>query len=69
MDGYASRLAGLPVGDSPVCEFQELRAAAAHLDGNVAQSGALELDTGRLSMIRATDRLQFLGGSLLEFLY
>jgi len=69
MDGYASRLAGLPAGDSPIREFQELGAAAAHLDSDVAQSGAVKLKTGRLSMIRATDRLQFLRGSLLEFLY
>jgi hypothetical protein len=59
----------LPIGDSFVGEFQELGAAAAHLDGDVAQSGALELETRWLSMIRAADRLQFLRGSLLKFLY
>src|SRR5512142_600734 len=57
------------VGDSFVGDVQELRAAAAHLDGDVAQGRALEFETGRLAMIRTADRFQFSRRMLLKFLY
>jgi hypothetical protein len=59
----------LPVGDSPIREFQELRAATAHLDSDVAQGGALDLQTGRLSMIGTAHCFEFALGMLLKFLY
>jgi hypothetical protein len=58
----------LPVGDSFVRDFEELRAAAAHLDGDIAQGGALELETGRLPVIRTSHGLEFAGRILFEFL-
>jgi len=63
------RLSGLALGDSFIGDVQELCAAAAHLDGDVAQSGALKLETGRLSMIRAADRFELPGRIGLKFLY
>jgi hypothetical protein len=59
----------LPVGDSLVGKIQKFRAAAAHLDGDVAQGGSLEFETGRLAMIRTPDGFQFAGGVLFKFLY
>jgi hypothetical protein len=58
--------ANLSICDSLICNFQELRAASAHPDGDVAQGGALELETGRLSMIRATDGFQLASRILLK---
>lgn len=80
MDGHGSvavfasirvylRLRVLAPGDSFVRKIQELGAAAAHLDGDVAQGSALELQTGRLTMIRTADRFQLAGGVLFKFLY
>ena len=59
----------LPVGDNFVRKIQELGAAAAHLDGDVAQGSALELETGRLSMIRTADHFQLARGVRFKFLY
>ncbi len=59
----------LPVCDGLVGEIQELGATPAHLDGDVAQSGSVKFQTGRLAMIRAADRLQFSRCALLKFLY
>ena len=58
----------LPVGDGAIGKVQELGAAAAHLDGDVAESGAVELEARRLAMIRTADRLQFTGGAFLKLL-
>jgi len=59
----------LALGDSFIRDVQELRAAAAHLDGDVAQSRALELETGRLAMIRTADRCELPGRIGFKFLY
>jgi hypothetical protein len=59
----------LPVGDSLVRKIQKFRAAAAHLDSDVAQSRALELETGGLAMIRTADGFQLSGRIGFEFLY
>ena len=56
-------------GNRFVGEIQELGAAAAHLDGDVAQSGSVEFQAGRLAMIRTADRFQFTSRVLLKFLY
>ena len=60
------RSALLPLRDRPVRHLDQLVAAAAHLDTDVAKSGAAELDTRSLAMIRATDAAQLELGSLLE---
>jgi hypothetical protein len=59
----------LPIRNRAVSELEELGAAAAHLDGNVAKSGAAELNARGLAVIRTTDRFQLACGVLLEFLY
>jgi len=58
----------LPFGNRSIGEFQELGAAAAHLDGDVAQGGAAELEARGLAMIRTAHIAQFLHGLRFEFL-
>jgi hypothetical protein len=53
-------------GDSLVGQSDEFLAAAAHLDGNVAQASATETEAGGLLMIRAPQIAQFAGGLFLE---
>jgi hypothetical protein len=57
----------LPFGNRSIGEFQELGAAAAHLDGDVAQRGTAELESRGLAMIRTADRFQLTGRVLLKF--
>jgi len=59
----------LPIGDRFVGKLQELGAAAAHLDGDVAQRGASELESRRLAVIRAADCFQLARGFFLKLLY
>jgi hypothetical protein len=59
----------LPAGDRAIRELQELGAAAAHLDGDVAQAGSAEFQPRGLAMIGTADRFQFAGGVPLKFLY
>ncbi len=63
------RLSGLALGDGLIGDVQELRAAAAHLDGDVAQGRALELETGRLAMIRTAYGFELAGRIGFKFLY
>src|SRR5580692_9275774 len=58
-----------PLGDGPVRQFDQLRAAAAHLNGDFPQRSALELDPRGLPMVRANHIAELALGSLLELLY
>ncbi|MCU1335858.1 MAG: hypothetical protein JWO19_1439 [Bryobacterales bacterium] len=59
----------LSIGDGTIREIQELGAAAAHLDVDVAQRDPAELQPRRLAMIGTKDRFQLPCGILLKFLY
>jgi len=57
------------IGNRSICDFDELGAAAAHLDGDVAQGGSLEFEARRLAMIRAADGFELAGRIGFKFLY
>jgi hypothetical protein len=59
----------LTCGDLFVRQADQLLAAAAQLDVNVAQRGALKAQPGSLMMIRTAQVADFTRGVLLEFLY
>ena len=62
-------LAVLTRGDLFVCQADQLLAAAAQLDINVAQRGALKAQPRSLMMIRTAQIADFTRGVLLEFLH
>jgi hypothetical protein len=60
---------GSAVGYGAVGDFDELVAAAAHLDGDVAEGGSLEFEAGGLAMVGAAEVANFALGSFLELPY
>ena len=58
----------MPIGYGAVGEFEKLGAAAAQLDGDVAQIRSAEFQPRGLAMIRTAYSLQLAGGVLLKFL-
>jgi hypothetical protein len=58
----------LASGDFPVCEFDQLIAAAAHANGNVAQGFALKTQAWRLIVVGTAQAAEFAVGHLLEIL-
>jgi hypothetical protein len=63
------RLAGLPVGDGAVGEFEKLGAATAQLDGDFTQIRSAEFQPRGLAMIRTADSFQLASGILLKLFY
>jgi hypothetical protein len=59
---------GGAIGDGPIGQIQQFVAAAAHLDGDVAQGGSPEFQARGLAVIRATHRFEFPNRVLLELL-
>jgi hypothetical protein len=53
-------------GDPLVGQSNKFLAAAAHLDGNIAQASAMKAEAGGLLVIRATQIAQLAGGLFLK---
>jgi hypothetical protein len=53
----------------PVCQLDKLGAAGAHLDGHVAEGGALEFYSGRLAMVGAAEVAELALGGLAKLLH
>jgi hypothetical protein len=55
-------------GDPLIGHSDEFLAAAAHLDGNIAQASAMETEAGGLLMVRAPQIAQLAGCLFLKLL-